>query len=250
MSKNRVHIFFYIFLINYFSLFAPYAAAQTHALSQEEIAALAKQLQLDVSSRHMQRIISSTPYEPPSNDYPTKVIKHIRGNGKGRFPTQAEYEKEFRTLWEKAEQEAALNRDTEEELEEGDIFSVSSGQEEILGDCPKSLTERTVIADKDSPNADTVVYDILWLKNESQLPKDLVAAFGENTVVRYYRPFSPDAPTKTAVGLGVNCLPTRIRATNSVVFKDEGLNALLNYDKNFYGRGVLHPSMKEILEKK
>jgi len=58
----------------------------------------------------------------------------------------------------------------------------------------------------------------------------------------------PNSGALATIGVGVTCLPTRMRATKAFVYRDEGANALKNYDKSPHGKGDVDPRIAELVK--
>ena len=100
---------------------------------------------------------------------------------------------------------------------------------------------------KDAHGDKTVLFDMLFLRKD-QIPLDPDEVFGVSTIVQPYSTDQPNGPSFATVGVGVTCLPTRMRATKAFVYRDEGANALKNYDENPHGKGKVHPKMEALVK--
>lgn len=91
----------------------------------------------------------------------------------------------------------------------------------------------------------TLIADILYIR-KSSMPEDPTEVFGPTVQIREYEPDPKSVNFNTALGMGVICLPYRIRITDSFTEKHEGKNALRNYSKDQLGKGFLHREAKKI----
>jgi len=91
----------------------------------------------------------------------------------------------------------------------------------------------------------TLIADILYLRKHS-IPEDTTEVFGPQVQIRAYEPDPKSVHFNTALGMGVRCLPYRIRITDSFTERTEGKNALRNYSKDQMGKGFLHKEAKKI----
>ncbi len=87
---------------------------------------------------------------------------------------------------------------------------------------------------KDQRNSS--IWDVLFV-GPGQVPSFAGEVLGDHLSIRLYDPAHPNTGAYTAVATKVPCLPYRIRITGSNIFKHEGDDALLNYDKAPNGRG-------------
>jgi len=87
---------------------------------------------------------------------------------------------------------------------------------------------------KDQRNS--IIWDVLFVA-PGQVPSFASEVLGNQLSIRLYDPAHPNSGAYTAVATKVPCLPYRIRITGSNIFKHEGDDALLNYDKAPNGRG-------------
>lgn len=116
----------------------------------------------------------------------------------------------------------------------------------ILPNCSESKSFRIKVkpgSDKIPPK--TLISDILYLRSYS-IPADTVDVFGPTAEVRAYEPDEKNIHFHTAIGLGVTCLPYRIRITDSYTDRLQGNDALKNYNRNLTGNGFMHKEAKKI----
>lgn len=113
--------------------------------------------------------------------------------------------------------------------------------------CAESKTTREATGLKEAKGDKTILFDMLFIPQQD-LPLDTAGVFGKDTVIQPYISDKPNAISFATVGVGVTCLPTRMRATKAYVYRDEGANALKNYDKNPHGKGEVDPKMVDLVK--
>jgi len=118
---------------------------------------------------------------------------------------------------------------------------------QFLPNCSESIKVRTKvnIAEEKVPKG-TLVSDILYLR-KTEIPKDPVEVFGPSVEIRSYEPDPKNIHYRGAQGLGVTCLPYRIRITDSYTDRLVGKAALRNYTRNVTGNGFLHKEAKQLM---
>lgn len=116
-----------------------------------------------------------------------------------------------------------------------------------LPKCTESRTTRESTGVKDVRHDDTILFDMLFLPAD-KVPLDPDEVFGQATVLQPYTAAGLNGLAFGALGVGVTCLPTRLRATKAYVYRDEGANALKNYDGGPHGKGKVHPKMRDYIE--
>jgi hypothetical protein len=112
-----------------------------------------------------------------------------------------------------------------------------------LPQCKQDTTIRTETGYNLDDNRKQVLMDMLFMKKED-VPLDYKEVFGERVIIRKYHRDKPNLVSLSALGIGVDCLPYRLRATRQYLFKDLGKNALKNYDKDPHGEGEFSAFMK------
>jgi len=258
------HIFFYstktffLFLtcLLFLAVTTFQAVAQTDEKSfNEKIKLLAEQFSISPASRHMQRLTNPALYQnlqEKLDSYPTKVIKHIRGKIiTNRFLTREEFyaieKKKAKEMTETMNLESQNTKESENQETKGTIVVARSKEQKGLPLCENGKTYQ--ISTGRGRTSSKVTHNILFLEEGTPLPNNPAATFGKKIQIKYY-----SARAKHELhhikGLEINCLPTRLRATESMYFKDEGFNALLDYDRDYYGKGYLHASITEMWEEK
>lgn len=225
---------------------------------KEYLQKLSEELKLPLNSRHFKKIFSNQEEDGilPEEKYHQKIIKHIKGSSGERFATEEEVFLSFLKYGAKRSDSSSSNNtqskeDESEEIEQDSIFNkeelldLTASLNKNMPICSKSITEQVKKRDKNIKPTDEVIFDFIVLNPYTPLPEDLEKAFGKNIII-VTRTDGEDILSQILLDNNVTCLPARIRATEKVMFIDQGLNALKNYDQNFYGRGVLD---KKVLEK-
>jgi len=92
------------------------------------------------------------------------------------------------------------------------------------------------IAPTDSPSEGPLL-DYLYIERKD-LPEDPHRYFGKSTIIYLFDSNPMNPVPHMARGMGVPCLPFRLRGTSRYIFRHEGRPALLNYDENLDGEGV------------
>lgn len=90
---------------------------------------------------------------------------------------------------------------------------------------------------------ETVLFDMLFIRKE-YAPIDPEEIIGRQTIIIPYTQEKATMASIAASGVKIPCLPYRVRGTAKFFIKDQGLNALKNYDKDPNGSGSLHEIMK------
>lgn len=217
----------------------------TPAMIQE----FANQLGLDPNGPRMRQIIHAH-YNPEADlnlavntdldqdpVTPQKVIKHIRGKEGIPFPAKDDVLLPFTVTKERINEAldgyfGLLDKQADKNLKAA-----------TLPDCKQSTTTQTPTNYSLEEKPDQVLVDLLFVRKEG-VPLDPKEIFGQHVVVRPFSSDKPNVDSLSAVGAGVTCLPTRMRVTRTFVMRDEGKNALKNYDKDPHGGGEFHAYMK------
>lgn len=110
--------------------------------------------------------------------------------------------------------------------------------------CSKNETRRE--AYETSAEPERILVDILFIP-ERLVPMEPTEVFGSRVSIIPYGPNESEASAARMEIYAVPCLPYRIRWTNTTKYFDSGLNAYRNYDKEPWGRGILHPFMSNAL---
>jgi hypothetical protein len=126
----------------------------------------------------------------------------------------------------------------------GKEYSESISKALPLARCQSAKTDRVSSGIQNPPNPKEVVVDMLFI-DANKMPLDPDEAFGRNTTVIPYHAKEQAGIEAAIRALGVNCLPTRLRATQTYRIRHEGEPAVRNYEGNPHGHGKLHPSMKD-----
>lgn len=115
-----------------------------------------------------------------------------------------------------------------------------------LPDCPSSKTEKSTLGKARLKDSITH-FDMLFVRAETapDSPEELV---GFQPMVIRYRDDRPDENSLAALGVGINCLPFRLRITSRSSYAHIGLDALKNYDEQPDGKGELHPLTRDMFK--
>jgi hypothetical protein len=109
-----------------------------------------------------------------------------------------------------------------------------------IPDCREPSTVRTPIKAKlEAGEESKVVFDLLFMR-KSEVPLDSKEVLGIDPLVVPYDPESSLSTALSAQGLGVKCLPTRIRITSLANYTHTGKDALKNFDGEPDGEGTLN----------
>lgn len=170
------------------------------------------------------------------------IIKHVRSNKGVPFPNYDEI-KMTNHVSEKQIQ-AALEKYVESIFNYTEVITAPP-----VPPCTENRTvpQQTGYTGTDPKIQNKVLYDMLFIK-EGKLPLNPDTIFGERVRVIPYTAKRPDGVSWAASRMKVTCLPTRFRGTSQVLYRDEGLNALRNYDENFHSAGKLHDVVSEYPE--
>jgi hypothetical protein len=210
----------------------------TENLEQE----LSRKLMLPPGSPVLRQILSSIHKEdsavkiesPPSIlEQERPVIKHIRASAGIPFPTIEEINFPFDPR--QIDREELIKEVTE--LLEAYVAMVPKMMEiPKLSVCTEAKTVKRERKDFNRGDANDVLYDILYI-NEQSMPSFDLEQLGDNIELSFYDPKKPNPLSYSARVLSVPCLPYRIRATGRNIFQHQGEDALKNYDDNPNGRG-------------
>jgi len=214
--------------------------------TREMLNLIAEKLRIDPNGRHMRRLVEDqyrrgrgeeAPEDPEDEArLALPVLAHLRGKQGVKLPTP--------------EEQVPVIEVTEEQKAEM-IAAFTQGQREVvdqmrtvpdLPNCRVSRTVKTPTGFKGDRKDKRALFDMLFMR-KSELPLNPDEVFGMNTFVQPFSTDKPNAPSLSTVGMGVPCLPYRMRVTRSFSFRDEGLNALRNYDEDPQGEGILHESL-------
>lgn len=224
---------------------------QNVKLTPEIIQRISQRLRIKPDGRHMQAVIAAQyggvaaldkRIEEQDEDeaVPDPIILHLRSTKGIPIPRPEELPPVL---------------ELSEEQQQQIIEEYLKGVEEIkelhskvpeLPKCTESKTTREDTGMKDAHSDKTILFDMLFMRKD-QIPLDPDEVFGAGTIVQPYVSGQPDGPSFATIGVGVTCLPTRMRATKAYVYRDEGANALKNFDENPHGKGKVHPKMKELV---
>lgn len=218
-------------------------------LTEEMIQKFADDLGIKPNSARMQQILNSY-YNPDSDlnlsmnsdldeqpETPQKVIRHIRGKDGVPFPSKDDVVLPFKITEENVK--AGLDKYFQKTEE------TAANQMKVPG-LPACSEDKTTRQETNYPlpdNRDQVLMDILFIRKQD-VPLDPKEIFGKHVMVRPYTTDSPNVDSLSALGVGVSCLPTRLRVTRSQIMRDEGKNALRNYENDPNGEGEMHALMK------
>jgi hypothetical protein len=87
--------------------------------------------------------------------------------------------------------------------------------------------------------------DVLYLRKH-QIPENSEEIFGSTVVIRAYEPDPKNVTYHALYGMGIKCLPARIRISTEKTEIHYGRNALKNYRKNLLGKGYMDRRAKNI----
>lgn len=237
------------------------ASAQSNAaLSEELIRSFAVQLGIAPDSADMQRLLTKHAFEhPPGADKPSRIVRHIRGNGGVPLPSEREIERQIEQLTATPSHPVKPFDAPHMEPDQSahDYVLAQSPQreermrEKLPGFYPRCKANQTLVDEAGALPLEgpvRVSYDILFTGKEL-LPEHPAKAFGNNTVIRVYDPFDSESVVGIELDqLGVRCLPARIRVTTEGEFRMEGISALHNFDGDPTGkRGYMHDEVKALL---
>ncbi|MBN8549122.1 MAG: hypothetical protein J0M12_07405 [Deltaproteobacteria bacterium] len=218
-------------------------------LTPEMIEQFAAQLGIDPKGPRMQKILAAH-YNPEGEvalaenvnldeqpETPQQVIRHIRGKEGIAFPSKDSILLPFTLTEEKVTKSldnyfATLEKNAERNL-----------KVPTLPNCKTDVTTQTATSYDREDNREQVLLDLLFMRKED-IPLDPKEVFGHRVVMRPYYTDKPNVDSLSAIGVGITCLPTRMRVTRSFVMRDEGKNALKNYDKDPHGAGEYHELMR------
>ena len=231
------------------------------ALSPDKINQLAADLKLDPNGPQMRRLLreqSTKVLEPrladTMEDKPVVLIKRYRGTNGVALPKREDVKPIFEISPEQEEamRQAYRDEDAERlrqakvvpdlpECRESVTTKTATGYKETKADKRKRKDEIKIAKKEGSLVTDVTPahFDMLFIRKE-KLPREPDEAFGKFTVIMAGSPDGEEGVLMAAVGVGVKCLPTRFRATNRFLYRDEGRAALLNYDKDPDGAGEAH----------
>jgi hypothetical protein len=251
---NRKHL---VILILVYLTISPVMAEeeqyiQPKELSNQQKEELAKAIGVDPNDKKFIEWVNSTkPYdENLLKELPeAQVIKHLKGEEGIPYPTKEEMQKYYDERYGK---EISYNVDEEaKKLQKEDQKELKEQLTPIKFEaCKLSTKENQVIADPNSSNAKDLEMDLLFIAEED-LPKtntDYFELFGKKTDLKIISKWSLGIQ-QAAKSININCLPTRFRATKSVVFQEQGAYALRNYDKDPHGEGEVHVTIQEVASK-
>ena len=133
----------------------------------------------------------------------------------------------------------------DEREDEKETLEWSSKAPEIPS-CRGASTRENQMREQRTREGDQLVRDILFVAADQRMPDNAQKALGTRTEILVYDRENNGFGTFAAMGLPIECLPTRIRITGNSVYVDQGLNALKNYDADQRGQGVLDLSLKDL----
>lgn len=174
-----------------------------------------------------------------------RVIKHLRSDKGIPFPDAAALEsasprKQNRTAV-SAESKAAM-LGVQKKASAAMLKRATTVRD--IPNCREDKTEKSPNSARgDGRDPSAVLFDMLFVR-KNNVPLDPDEAFGKRTLVL---PFQENVKTLASIataGIKIPCLPYRLRGTGSFFYKDQGLNALKNYDANQNGPGVLNETVK------
>jgi hypothetical protein len=225
---------------------------QPKELSNQQKEELAKAIGVDPNDKKFLEWVNNTKSydENLLKELPeAQVIKHLKGDEGIAFPKREDMEKYYEEKYGKEipyneEKEVKkLQKEAQKELKE-QLTPIK------FEACKLSTKENQVIADPNSSNAKDLEMDLLFIAEED-LPKtntDYFELFGKKTDLKIISKWSLGIQ-QAAKSININCLPTRFRATKSVVFQEQGAYALRNYDKDPHGEGEVHVTIQEVASK-
>jgi hypothetical protein len=245
------------FLIAAFVLLASPVFAQSSrdpnfVLTPEIIGKIAERLRLEPDSRHLRAIIEAQyrgaqGIEEREQEIDEEaatvrpVVLHLRSTQGIPFPKPEEIPPVLQITKEQEQEIIDLHMKGVERIKE---------MHRSVPDLPKCTESKTTREDtgmKDARSDKTILFDMLFIAKKD-LPLDAHEVFGKDTVIQPYVADAPNAAAFSTVGVGVTCLPTRMRATKAYVYRDEGANALKNFDENPHGKGKVHPKMEDLVK--
>ena len=221
-------------------------------LSPEIIDQIAQKLRIAPDGRHMRALIAAQygGMQKFEEDAATRddeeglsrpILLHLRSTKGVPIPAPEELPPILRIGPE--EQQKII----EKYLEGREQVSEMHKQVPDLPLCAESKTTREDTGMKNVGGDKTILFDMLFIPKD-RVPLDPDEVFGKKTIVQPYDSSVPNGVSFGAIGVGVTCLPTRMRATKAYVYRDEGANALKNFDEGPHGKGKVHPKMKEYVE--
>jgi hypothetical protein len=220
-------------------------------LTPEIIGKIAARLRLEPDSRHLRAIIEAQYRGPQGIEEREReideeaatvrpIVLHLRSTQGVPFPKPEEIPPVLHITKEQEQEIIDLHMQGVERIKEMHQ-SVPD-----LPKCSENKTTREETGMKDAKGDKTILFDMLFIAKRD-LPLDTDEVFGKDTIIHPYDAETPNALAFSAVGVGVTCLPTRMRATKAYVYRDEGANALKNFDENPHGKGKVHPKMEALI---
>ncbi len=215
---------------------------------QKVTAALAQKLNLDPGGVEVRRVMGLAPPAKSVWVVNMPLVKHFRGKNGIPIPSR----EELGLRMDKSKIEPQLQH-----LIEADQEKLEKWHKSILP--PLRCTENKTTKEKTGPSkaavkipkdkADEIVLDMLFISKDD-VPENLNTseAFGTKTYVRVVDLSRPEAPLALK-SAGVTCLPYRYRVSRSVKMRDEGLNAILNYNDKTTGKGKLSKGLEFLRSK-
>ncbi len=165
---------------------------------------------------------------------PRQVLGHVQSGDVESFPTSSEI---------KGSEPPKAPRERERTGPPKPLqFAVKVPQKmEELPNCPKDTSMKYQFGE---PTAEeSTKKDILFIRSEiPSVPDEL---FGKNVRVFQYKGTTGDPVSVAIKNMRVPCLPFRMRLSEHLSVQDFGLNALRNYDREFNGKGDLHPYVQK-----
>ncbi len=172
-----------------------------------------------------------------TSEFETKgVIEHLK------YDEGTEIEKGNFFLSKKQELEEPLKKFSESL---GESIKKSINADRSIPTCSRNETEVNKTENLLKDGKKMLLSDVLYLR-KYQIPKDPLEVFGSTVVVRGYEPDPKSADYHTLYGMGIKCLPARVRISTEKTEIHYGKNALKNYRKNLLGKGYLDRRAKEI----
>ncbi len=105
-----------------------------------------------------------------------------------------------------------------------------------LPNCLEDKTDKEITEIASGSKKGQLIMDMLFIK-EKEGPLNLQEALGTETQIIPYKGDRKDPLSYATLGLGVECLPYRIRIVQGAIFRDYGKNAYKSYLDNQFGKG-------------
>jgi hypothetical protein len=119
------------------------------------------------------------------------------------------------------------------------------GEARAIESCIEGGSSKTQVAEGDK-GSDVVLMDFLFLAK--QPPLNAEELFGKSATVLQYKPGAEDPLSATVSGLGIPCLPYRIRFVGPWRFDHQGADALRDFDEAPLSKGKVNGKLRAVLE--